>query len=89
MDRLAIRRTTILGDKALWGWVGYAGEPFAPIEGTYAGVDPLSLAYTTVEDSGAHPRTGVELANLFPLIAAALYEAGFAAEAGPLTTWSN
>jgi hypothetical protein len=88
MDRLATRRN-ILGDKALWGWVGYAGEAFAPLDGTYAGVDPLSLAYTTVEDSGAHPRSGAALANLFPLIAAALYEAGFAREAGPLTTWSN
>lgn len=88
MDRLAERRT-MLGEKALWGWVGYAGEPFAPVDGTYAGVDPLSLAYTTVQDTGDHPRSGPALANLFPLIAAALYEAGFAREAGPLSTWSN
>lgn len=88
MDRVAERRTG-LGNRALWGWVGYWGECFAPAEGTYAGVDALRLAYTTVADSGAHPRSGVKLANLFPLIAAALYEAGFALEAGPLSTWSN
>jgi hypothetical protein len=88
MDQTAERRT-VLGARALWGWVGYAGEAFAPAEGTYPGIDAVALAYTTTADSGEHPRSGAKLANLYPLIAAALYEAGFARELGPLTSWSN
>ncbi|MEX2556151.1 MAG: hypothetical protein WEB06_11010 [Actinomycetota bacterium] len=78
----------VLGAKAAWGRVGYAGEAFAPARGTYLIGDAMELGYTTVQDSGRHPRRGPELANLDPLVAAALYE-GFAAEAGPLSTWSN
>jgi hypothetical protein len=88
MDQTAERKT-ILGSRALWGWVGYAGEAFAPADGTYAGIDALALAYTTLADSGTHPRSGGALANLYPLVAAALYEAGFAWEAGPLSSWNN
>lgn len=81
----------VLGNKAVWGSVGYAGPAFAPAIGTYAGIDPVALRYTTVEDSGDYPTPGIgaPLANLVPLIMAALYDAGFAWEAGPLTTWSN
>lgn len=88
MERLAEPKG-LLGEKAAWGRVGYTGQPFAPASGTYQGVDVIALAYTSVADSGQHPRSGRELANLFPLIAASLYEAGFAREFGPLSTWSN
>ena len=81
----------VLGDKAFWGSVGYTGNAHAPAEGTYPGIDAVALRYTTVQDSGSHPMpgAGAELANLVPLMMAALYEVGFAWEAGPLTTWSN
>jgi hypothetical protein len=75
-----------LGSKAFWGRVGYAGEPFAPSPSTYAGVS--LAAVMTVADSGRLDGRGA-LANLLPLVAAALYESGFASEAGPLSTWSN
>lgn len=80
-----------LGNRALWGRVGYAGEAHAPASGTYQGIDALSLNYTTVQDSGAYPRPGgaEDLANLVPLVMAAMYECGFSWEGGPLTTWSN
>lgn len=81
----------VLGDKAQWGQVGYTGDAHAPSQGTYPGIDAIGLMYTTVQDSGSHPMPGpgAELANLVPLMMAALYEVGFAWEAGPLTTWSN
>jgi hypothetical protein len=88
MDRVAEGKE-VLGSKALWRSVGYTGEAFAPAEGTYAGIDAVNLRYTTTQDSGAHPTTGPALGNLYPLVAAALYETGFAWEAGPLDTWSN
>lgn len=85
------RMDLVLGDRARWGGVGYAGDAHAPAEGTYPGIDATSLRYTTVQDSGDYPMPGrgAPLANLVPLIMAALYDAGFAWEAGPLTTWSN
>ena len=81
----------VLGDRAFWGKVGYAGDAHAPASETYPGIDALRLRYTTVEDSGNYPvrGNGAELANLVPLIMAALYDVGFAWEAGPLTSWSN
>ena len=81
----------MLGDRALWGKVGYTGEAHAPAQGTYPGVDAIGLRYTTEQDSGDYPKPGpgAALANLTPLIMAALNEVGFAWEAGPLTTWSN
>ena len=81
----------VLGTRALWGKVGYAGEAYAPSEGTYPGIDAIGLLWTTVADSGTHPMpgSGAELANLTPLVMAALYDIGFAWEAGPLTSWSN
>jgi hypothetical protein len=80
-----------LGDQAVWGRVGYAGEAFAPAEGTYAGVSATGLNYTHQNDSGLSPMPGSRgsLANLMPLVLGAMWEAAFAAEAGPLTTWSN
>lgn len=86
-NRMSVRPG--IGDRCASGMVGYAGAPHAPHPLTYAGVDVRTLAYTTVEDSGRHPRRGAGLANLYPLIAAALYEVAFAREAGPLSTWSN
>jgi hypothetical protein len=81
----------VLGDRAFWGKVGYVGEAHAPAEGTYPGIGAAALLWTTDQDSGAHPMpgAGAELANLIPLMMAALYDVGFAWEAGPLTTWSN
>lgn len=81
----------LLGEKAFWGRVGYTGKAYAPAPGTYLGIDALGLRYTTVQDSGEYPLPGdgAPLANLRPLITAALYEVGFAWEAGPLTSWSN
>lgn len=81
----------VLGNRALWGRVGYTGDAHAPAQGTYAGIDALGLNYTTTQDSGDFPRPGEgsPLSNLTPLVMAALYEVGFAWEAGPLTTWSN
>jgi hypothetical protein len=83
-----MKRTEVLGARAAWGGVGYTGEAFAPARRTYAGVDGVRLNYTTVADSGAVMDSRA-LANLYPLLAAALYESGFAREAGPLTTWSS
>lgn len=81
----------VLGERARWGRVGYSGDAHAPAPGTYQGIDALGLRYAAVEDSGAHPMPGDgdELANLVPLVMAALYEVGFAWEAGPLSSWSN
>lgn len=70
-----------------WGSVGYAGRPFAPAQGTYQ-VLAAGLRWTSRADSGDAPE-GRSLANLHPLVAAALFESGFAFEAGPLSTWSN
>lgn len=66
--------------------VGYHGEAHAPVPGTYIGINPFG--FFALEDSGL-PTAAPELRRLAPLIAAALYETGFAWEAGPLTTWSN
>jgi hypothetical protein len=81
----------VLGNKARWGSVGYSGRAHAPAQGTYPGIDAIGLRYTTVNDSGRYPQPGPgsDLANLTPLVMAALYEVGFAWEAGPLTSWSN
>lgn len=90
MDRIA--DTKALGDQAVWGKVGYAGEAFAPAEGTYAGVTATGLNYTHVNDSGLPPMPGsrvAALANLMPIVLGAMWEAAFAMEAGPLSTWSN
>ena len=85
------RTEQVLGDRAVWGGVGYTGTAHAPAEGTYPGIDALALHYTTVEDAGDYPLVGEgsPIANLRPLIMAAMYEVGFAWEAGPLTTWRN
>lgn len=79
----------LLGGTARWGHVGYEGAPYSPPEEAYPGVDTKSPRYTTVEDTGSHPRRGPGLANLQPLIAAALWDAAFALEYGPLSTWNN
>jgi hypothetical protein len=86
MEGTEIRK--VLGTRAFWGHVGHTGSAFAPAAGTYAGVDAEQIAYTTIADSGPTP-AGRRIANLYLLIAAAMYEAAFAVEAGPLSTWSN
>ena len=81
-----------LGELAAWGSVGYTGRAFAPASSSYAGVDFNSLNYTHVADSGVFPlpTSGrAALANLVPLIHGMQWEAGFAFEAGPLSTWRN
>ena len=83
------REQGILGDQAVWGSVGYSGVPSAPVAGTYLGVDAIALNWTTDADSGCHPRRGLALGNLYPLLCAAMHDAAFAAELGPLTTWNN
>ena len=78
-----------LGTRARSGNLGYQGNAHAPAPGTYAGFDPLGLQYTTVNDSGRYPMDAKALGNLRPLLLAGLYEAAFAAEAGPVSTWRN
>ena len=78
-----------LGTRARSTTLGYAGHAFAPAPDTYSGFDPLGLMYTTVNDSGRYPLDAKLLGNLRPLLLAGLYEAAFAAEAGPVSTWRN
>lgn len=80
-------------NRALWGRVGYVGEAFAAVDGTYSGVRVAPLNFMTDQDAGdsglgrTHPATFV---NLVPLMMAALWEAAFAHEiGGPLSTWMN
>ena len=72
--------------------VTYAGRAFAPATGTYPLSDTASLNLSTQHDSGYAP-TPIErisaLGSIAPLALAALWEAAFAYEAGPLSTWSN
>lgn len=82
-------RSTLLGDRARWGMLGYADKAFAPAPGTYAGLNGARAALTTIADSGRHLLDRAGFANLYPLAAAALYEIAFAREAGPLATWRN
>lgn len=87
---LALRRgRPLLGSRARWGHVGYEGNAFAPAQCTYPGIDGSHARITTVADSGRAGQVRPALANLYPLIAAALYEVAFATEAGPLATWRN
>jgi hypothetical protein len=87
-DVRAGRDERLLGERARWGRVGYAGAAFAPARGTYLGTCAIRVWLTSIADSGRGPDR-VSLANLYPLVAAALYELAFAREAGPLSTWSN
>ena len=81
--------TSVLGSRARWGRVGYAGDAFAPAVGTYTGIGGARARLTTVQDSGPPGPAKAPLANLYPLVAAALFETAFAREAGPLATWRN
>ena len=91
MDRTA--KGKALGKRALWGRVGYVGEAFAAIDGTYPGVKISPLNYVTKADAGVGPMANAHpssYGNLIPLVLAALWEASFAHECGkPLSTWSN
>jgi hypothetical protein len=79
----------VLGERARWGRVGYAGSAFAPAQQTYPGINAMRVKLTTVAESGRGPADPIGLVNLYPLAAAALYEIAFAREAGPLDTWRN
>lgn len=68
--------------------VACSGEAFAPALGTYD-YDPLAVSWTTLEDSGLPEFRGGTADGVARLVAAAVYELGFAREAGPLSTWSN
>jgi hypothetical protein len=72
--------------------VSYRGEPFAPASKTYLSISTRSLNLTTLADSGYGPSATdrlAELGSLGPLALAAIWEAAFALEAGPLSTWNN
>lgn len=72
--------------------VTYSGEGFAPAVASYTAVNARTLNLTTIADSGYGPTPTTRIADLgavAPLALAALWEAGFAFEAGPLSTWSN
>ena len=85
----ASRAFSPLGSRARWGRVGYEGVGFAPAVGTYPAITGTRPRITTVQDSGRAGEARAGMANLYPLLAAALYETGFALEAGPLSTWRN
>lgn len=88
-ERRAAGDTSLLGSRARWGRVGYTGEAFAPAVDTYKMIGGARARLTTVADSGRSGDVKAPLANLYPLIAAALFETAFASEAGPLATWRN
>ena len=72
--------------------IRYRGDAFAPAAGSYQAADLRSFNLTTLQDSGYAPAPSVriaELGALAPLALAALWEAAFAYEAGPLSTWQN
>jgi hypothetical protein len=72
--------------------VRYTGKAFAPATGTYLIGDSASLNLSTQHESGYAPAPIgriSDLGPLAPLALAALWEAAFAYEAGPLSTWSN
>jgi hypothetical protein len=78
----------LLGERARWGRVGYAGRAFAPDRRTYRWMNATRVRLTTVSDSGRFSDRR-SLANLYPLAAAALYEIAFSHEFGYLATWRN
>lgn len=86
---LAVPRLRVTAEESQRVRVSYHGRCHAPAEGTYEGLDPLRITYATLADSGAHMDTPGDLRSLYPLIAAAIYEVSFCAEAGPLLTWLN
>jgi hypothetical protein len=72
--------------------VRYEGKPFAPATKTYLLGDAATLNLSTRADSGYGPSPVGRIADLgavAPLALAALWEAAFAYEAGPLSTWNN
>ena len=74
------------------GPVAYRGDAFAPASRTYPIVSMRNINLTTMADSGYAPTPVDRIAALgvvAPLALAALWEAAFAFEAGPLSTWNN
>ena len=86
MDR--VRKT----HRPAYGPVHYRGDAFAPASRTYPTVSMRALNLTTIADDGYAPSAVDRIADLgvvAPLALAALWEAAFAFEAGPLSTWNN
>ena len=72
--------------------IRYSGEAYAPAASTYPAASVQTFNLTTIADSGYGPsavKRVADLGPLGPLALAALWESGFAFEAGPLSTWSN
>ena len=70
----------------------YTGDAFAPASHTYQTTDLKTFNLTTMADSGYAPTAVGRVADLgpvAPLALAAFWEAAFAFEAGPLSTWRN
>jgi hypothetical protein len=73
-------------------FVRYTGDAFAPASETYVCVDMRNFNFTTLADSGYAPSAIGRISDLgaiAPLALAALWEAAFAFEAGPISTWRN
>jgi hypothetical protein len=72
--------------------VRYTGDAFAPASQTYLVADIKTFNSTTMADSGYAPSAigrVSDLGPIAPLALAAMWEAAFAYEAGPLSTWRN
>ena len=72
--------------------IRYTGDAFAPASCAYDVVDMKTFNFTTMADSGYAPSVVGRIADLgplAPLALAAMWEAAFAYEAGPLSTWRN
>jgi hypothetical protein len=70
----------------------YTGDPFAPASHTYQIADLKTFNMSTIVDSGYGPTVVGRISDLgpvAPLALAAFWEAAFAFEAGPLSTWRN
>lgn len=62
------------------------GTRFSPPVCAYPGFAGASTGFTTAEDSGAVVVSVEQARMLAPIMAAAIHEAGFAIEFGPLST---
>jgi hypothetical protein len=72
--------------------VRYTGDAFAPASRTYPIANLRTFNLTTMADSGYAPSVVgrvADLGSVAPLALAGLWEAAFAYEAGPLSTWRN
>jgi hypothetical protein len=84
-----VRKT---GNGIIFPVVRYNGDAFAPDSHTYLAADIKTFNFSTMADSGYAPSAVgrvAELGSVAPLALAAMWEAAFAYEAGPLSTWRN